>query len=103
MSYVTPTCRTISVFAFRGDRSLTFATQILKSLNDEKKGYGPGPSVQDCLLFAGHAGVSTDGGKTIYGFHPDSAGVAVWQVMDRLKNGGTKPWSDGVFIRYCAS
>ncbi|MCE9553159.1 MAG: hypothetical protein K8T91_07245 [Planctomycetes bacterium] len=91
MSNVIPPCRKISVFAFRGDRSLAFASNFLKVLDDEKKGYGPGPSAQDCLLFAGHAGVSTDGNKTIYGFQPDSAGIAAWELMDRLKNGDALP------------
>jgi hypothetical protein len=39
------------------------------------------------LLFAGHTGVSTDGGTTIYGFHPDAGGALVWHLLDRLKNG----------------
>ncbi len=42
-------------------------------LDDEKNGVGPGPTLQECQLFAGHAGISTDGRKTIYGFNPDSS------------------------------
>ena len=91
MSSLVPKCRAITVFAFRGDRSRVFAATFLKALSDEKNGLGPGPIVLDCLLFAGHTGVSTDGGATIYGFNPDGSGVAVWQMMDRLKNGEAFP------------
>jgi hypothetical protein len=91
MSGPVPACRTVEVVAFRGDRSRAFAASILAALDDEKNGRGAGPTVLECLLFAGHTGVSTDGGKTIYGFNPDGARVPVWQLMDRLKNGDAFP------------
>jgi hypothetical protein len=87
MSSTAPACRTITVFVFRGDRSRPNAVVFQNALDDEKSGRGPGPSPVQCLLYAGHTGVSTDGGTTIYGFNPDGAGVSVWQLMDRLKNG----------------
>jgi hypothetical protein len=43
------------------------------------------------MIYAGHTGISTDGGITIYGFNPDGAGVPVWQLMDGLKNGDAFP------------
>jgi hypothetical protein len=79
------------VIAFRGDRSRPFATTVQSALRAEKHGLGPGPTTRDCLLYAGHTGVSIDGGTTIYGFNPDGTGVAVWQVIDRLKNGDAFP------------
>jgi hypothetical protein len=91
MSSPVPSCRTITVFGFRGDRSRTFATAFLKALDDEKNGRGPGPTALESLLFAGHTGVSTDGGTTIHGFNPDGDGVPIWQLMDRLKNGDALP------------
>jgi hypothetical protein len=87
MSSPVPVCRTIKVLAFRGDRSRAFAGTFLRALDDEKNGRGPGPTVLDGLLFAGHTGVSTDDGTTIYGFNPDGGHVPVWQLLDRLKNG----------------
>jgi hypothetical protein len=90
MSNSIPTCRTIEVFAFSGDRSLPFAATFQKALDNEKHGRGPGPTSEDCLLFAGHTGVSTDG-TTIYGFNPDASGVAVWEVLNRLRNGEAYP------------
>ncbi len=45
----------------------------------------------ECLLFTGHVGVLTDGGTTIYGFHPDGGHLPVWSIMDRLKNGDGLP------------
>jgi hypothetical protein len=86
-----PTCRTITVCAFRGDRSRTFATAFRKALDDEKNRRGPGPTALACLLFGGHVGVSTDGGTTIWGFNPDGGSVPVWQLLDRLKNGDAFP------------
>jgi hypothetical protein len=88
MSVNVPTCQTIKVFAFRGDRSRSFATAFQGKLDDEKRSLGPGPTVQDCLLYAGHAGVSVDQhGRIIYGFNPDAIGVPVWQMLEILKNG----------------
>jgi hypothetical protein len=84
-------CRSIRVVAFRGDRSRAFVAAFLSALDDEKTGRGPGPPFLDCLLFAGHAGVSTDGGTTIYGFTPESGRVPVWRVMDELKSGTAFP------------
>ena len=86
-----PPCRTINVVAFRGDRSRTFAATFLRALDDEKNGRGAGPTMRDCLLFAGHTGVSTDGRTIIYGFNPDGSHVPIWQLLDRLKNGDAFP------------
>jgi hypothetical protein len=91
MSSTAPPCRTVQVIAFRGDHSRRFAAPLLRALDAEKDGSGPGPSILDCLLYAGHMGVSTDGGTTIYGFHPDSAGVPVWQLLEGLRNGDAFP------------
>jgi hypothetical protein len=91
MSSPPPPCRTINVVAFRGDRSRAFAVTFLRALDDEKNGRGAGPTMRDCLLFAGHMGVSTDGCTTIYGFNPDVSHVPIWQQMDHLKNGEAFP------------
>ena len=91
MARVAPPCRTVTVLAFRGDRSRPFAAAFLKALDDEKNGRGPGPTTLECLLFAGHTGASTDGGTTIYGFNPAGGGLSVWQLLDRLKNGAAFP------------
>jgi hypothetical protein len=45
----------------------------------------------DCLLYAGHKGVSTDSSTTSYGFHSDMGNLPVWQAMRRLRNGGLFP------------
>jgi hypothetical protein len=55
--------------------------------NDRKLGVG-GPSIETCLLYAGHTGVSVDGGKTIYGFNPNPPShVRISDVMDDLAAG----------------
>jgi hypothetical protein len=91
MSSTPPACRTVTVFAFRGDRSRPFATAFLSALDDEKNRGGSGPTPGECQLFAGHTGVSTDGGTTLCGFNPDRGAVPVWQLMDGLKNGDAFP------------
>ena len=91
MSSPVPVCRTITVVAFRGDRSRTFVSAFLRALDDEKNGRGAGPTVLDCLLLAGHSGVSTDTGTTIYGFNPETGSMPVWQWRDRLRSGEAFP------------
>jgi hypothetical protein len=87
MASPVPICRTITVFAFRGDRSLHFTRAFQKALDDERTGSGPRPTTEMCLLFAGHTGVSIDGGTTIYGFNPDGGSLPVWRVVDDLQSG----------------
>jgi hypothetical protein len=85
-----PRCRTITVHTFQGDRA-TIAKRVLKALDDEMNSRGPGPTVVECLLYAGHTGVSTDSDRTIYGFHPDTGQLPLSQVMQRLRKGEAFP------------
>lgn len=91
MSSAVPPCRTITVVGFPGCRVRGFVASFRHALDDEKAGRGSGPTKDDCLLFAGHAGVSTDGSARIYAFNPNGAGVPVWQLLDRLKNADALP------------
>jgi hypothetical protein len=91
MTTAVPPCRTITVFTFRGDHSRPFASRFQQLLSDDKNGRGTGPTTEECLLFAGHAGVSIDNGGTIDGFNPDGAGIAIWELMDRLRYGEAFP------------
>ena len=86
-----PICRIITVHTFRGDRTTTFGQRVFEALDDERNGRGPGPSRIDCLLFAGHTGVSTDASGLIYGFNPNSGPDPIWQVMQRLRSSGAYP------------
>jgi len=67
---------------------------VFGALDDERKGRGPGPSKAECLLFAGHTGVSTDSDQVIYGFNPDGGNDPMWRVMDTLRNGRAYPGVD---------
>ncbi len=85
-------CRSITVAAFRGDRSLAFTAAYNKAMDDDRKYGRGGPSIETCLLYAGHTGVSIDGGKTIYGFNPDSpSSRSISGVMDDLAAGLALP------------
>lgn len=86
-----PVCRIITVHTFQGDRTMAFGQRLFAALDDERHGRGPGPSQIDCLLFAGHTGLSTDTDKVIYGFNPDTGTDPLWQVMHRLRSGGAYP------------
>src|SRR5437773_1023248 len=90
MSPVLP-CRPVTVLAFAGDRSRPFVAHVFAALTHGSSGRGPGPASLECLLLAGHAGVSTDTGATISGFNPDSGGLPAWQVMQGLQNGYAFP------------
>jgi hypothetical protein len=54
-------------------------------------GVGPGPSPLECLLYAGHTGISTDEDKAIYGLNTDTGRLPMWQVMQGLRNGDAFP------------
>ena len=86
-----PPCRPVTILAFAGDRSRSFVARIFASLMDGRTGRGPDPSTLKCLLLSGHAGVSTDAGAIISGFHPDAGGLPAWQVVLGLRNGEAFP------------
>jgi hypothetical protein len=86
-----PICQIVTVIAFRGTRVRAFAKAFQDKLDIEKRGFGSGPSNLECQLFAGHVGVSTDAGGSIYGFNPDNSGIPTWQLFDDLKRGGRVP------------
>ena len=90
MSAGVPKCRTVAVHTFRGDHGV-FGRRVRKALDDDMNGIGPGPSRLDCLLYAGHTGVSTDTDKTIYGFNPEFGRLPIWQGMQLLRNGIALP------------
>jgi hypothetical protein len=87
MSITAPTCRTVKVIVFRGDRFGRFAKAFKQAVDDERRGLGPGPSTLDCLLHAGHAGVSLEGDLAVFGFNPNAPGVRPRDLLDRLSSG----------------
>lgn len=91
MNRTVPRCETIQVVLFRGDRSRVSGARIKRELDEQKNGLGLGPTALDCLRLAGHTGVSTDGGTTIYGFNPDTTGIPLWELTEGLKNGNAFP------------
>lgn len=86
-----PQCRVVSVHLFRGNRG-GFGQRVRKALDDQRHGRGPGPTRTDCLLYAGHTGVSVDSEPgVIWGFHPDIGATPLWQAMQALLNGKAYP------------
>jgi hypothetical protein len=90
MSTGVPRCRTVSIQTFLGDRG-AFGRRVRRALDDEKNGIGAGPTRVDCLLCAGHTGLSIDSGTTIYGFNPDFGQTPIWRGMQLLRNGDAFP------------
>ena len=86
-----PKCRVVTVHLFRGDRG-AIGQSVWKALDEQKHGQGPGPSRQECLLYAGHAGVSVDSEPDlIWGFNPDLGNTPLWQAMHDLRMGAAYP------------
>ena len=86
MSKHRPLCRVVTVHTFRGSRG-TFGQQVRRALAAAISGTGPEPTSIDCLLYAGHTGVSTDEDRAIYGFNPNFGTLTISQGMQRLRNG----------------
>ena len=86
-----PQCRIVTVHLFRGNRG-ALGQKVRKALDDEQYGRGPGPSLTECLLYAGHTGVTTDPNRAIiYGFNPFFGKTPLWQAMQRMRNGAAFP------------
>lgn len=86
-----PKCRIVTVHLFRGSRGV-FGKGVRKALDDQRHGLGPGPTPSDCLLYAGHTGVSVDSQpRVIWGFNPRIGKTPLWQAMQRLLNGNAYP------------
>jgi len=90
MTPILPCCP-VTVVAFAGDRSGLFVARTFAALREARSGRGSGPSQLECLLLAGHAGVSTDAGMSIAGFNPDAGGLPAWRVVYDLRNGDAFP------------
>jgi hypothetical protein len=86
-----PPCRIVTIHAFRGDRTKGFRQRLFRALDEGRTGRGTGPPEIDCLLFAGHAGVSTPGDVVIWGFNPNRGTDPIWQLLNRLRTGGAYP------------
>ena len=50
MTGAVPSCDTIQVVLFRGDRSGAFGARIKRELDEQKNGLGPGPAALDTRL-----------------------------------------------------
>lgn len=85
-----PQCRTVTVHTFQGDRA-ALGRRVRKALDDDMNGLGLGPTRLECLLYAGHTGVSIGSDTTIWGFNPDLGGLPIWLGMQRLRNGDAFP------------
>lgn len=87
-----PACRIVTVHTFRGDRTPAFRDRFDELLDNDRKGRKPALTVLDCLLKAGHTGVSTDEERgVIYGFTPDTGATSMSDAMDELDAGGSYP------------
>jgi hypothetical protein len=81
-------CRIVTICTFQGDRSRVFTNAYHRAMDGDRQYGRGGPSIETCLLYAGHLGVSTDGSKRIHGFNPDPpSNLRISQVMDDLAAG----------------
>jgi hypothetical protein len=81
-------CRIVTVCTFQGNRSRAFTRAYDRAMDADRKHGRGGPSIETCLLSAGHTGVSIDGRKTIYALNPDFPSTSrISEVMDDLAAG----------------
>jgi hypothetical protein len=86
-----PKCRKVTVHLFRGSRG-AIGERVRKALAEQQRGQGARPSPRECLLYAGHTGVSVDSEPdVIWGFNPDIGQDPLWLVMLNLRNGVAYP------------
>jgi hypothetical protein len=87
------------IHAYRGDRNETLADRCIGLVSPE-------PTFEECLLYAGHAGVSFADKPAIFGFLPDAPLLRPSEVLRQLKNLASFPGKvadhEGVF-RYATS
>ncbi|MBI3759606.1 MAG: hypothetical protein HY269_07620 [Deltaproteobacteria bacterium] len=83
-------CKVIKVLFFRGDRG-PFGKGVYDALRSGLADPRQDPTRLDCLLWAGHTGVSFDLGKTIYGFNPDGGRLRISEVINYLESGNSLP------------
>jgi hypothetical protein len=80
-----PKCRRVTVHLFRGNDE-ALRERVRRALDEQMHGLGLGPSPLECLLAAGHTGVSTDSEpNVIWGFNPNIGNHPLWQAMRRLR------------------
>jgi hypothetical protein len=82
----------VTIHTFRGDRTPANVRRFFQGLDDQQHGRGAGPSRIDCLLYAGHTGVSTGADRgAVYAFNPDVGSDPLWQALANLKQGRAYP------------
>jgi hypothetical protein len=72
-------CSSVWIHAFEGDRS--------ELLADRCRGIKlPAPTLQESVVYAGHAGVSFEDEEVIYGFLPHAPDLSAVDLLNQLKN-----------------
>lgn len=105
MSNAVPACRTKRGDTLKGDRSPASRARFDALLAAGQSG-GVGPTREQCLLSAGHTGISVDGGDTIFGSDPETGSMPVFQVIADLKDGKAFPglvWHDTMVFAAAAT
>lgn len=79
-------CRRIYLHAFLGNLNNTVAYRAFMRLMRHHREAGTnGPNEEECLLFAGHVGISFNVLRPIYGFTPDAGGAPGYEVIATLR------------------
>ncbi len=86
---------TIEIYGYSGVRSIN-GRKLSDMSEAEREAIKAEANAEDPLLMAGHVAISWDGGKTVYGFTPDTstpgvAGLSVETVVQKLRNGEVIP------------
>ncbi|MGH9197538.1 MAG: hypothetical protein ACRD1T_17575, partial [Acidimicrobiia bacterium] len=78
-------CKRIYLHGFLGDKDHAAIKAFRKKLADAEAGLGPNPDIVECLMIAGHVGLSFESDSPIIGFLPNPGSEPMWQVMKTLK------------------
>jgi len=73
---------TIEIWAFRGVRTIDGRKK--RNWTPEEENMVGGETEDEPLLWAGHVGISFDGGKTIYGLTPDTGEDSLATILEKL-------------------
>lgn len=85
-----PNVSTIEIYAYLGAKEIK-GREIAKMPPEERAKVEAEANKLSPLLLAGHVAVSFDGGKTVYGFTPETPSTDVNEVIKALRSGKTFP------------
>lgn len=86
-----PNVATLEIYAYSGAKEIEGRGKISKMSPEDQADIENEANRRSALLLAGHVAMSFDGGKTLYGFTPDTPGMSAADVVKLLRERKTFP------------